>query len=148
MEKEQAEMKAAFEQQRKEAERLALEKERINEEKLKKIQAELAMERQKAKKMADKKAEIEKHRRRLYPDYYRLETDAELPIPPPASSFKKQPIPPAESPSSRQVQPEKSNTRPTRPVSTPLSELKPVTYFNVDDNDSVPFLLETPQQNK
>jgi hypothetical protein len=57
-------------------------------------------------------------------------------------------LPPAESPSSRQVQPEKSNTRPTRPISTPLSELKPVTYFNVDDNDSVPFLLETPQQNK
>jgi hypothetical protein len=106
------------------------------------------MERQKAKKMADKKAEIEKHRRRLYPDYYRLETDAELPIPPPASSFKKQQTPPAESPSQRQIQPERPNYAPAKSVTTPLSELKPVTYFNVDDNDSVPFLIETPQQNK
>ena len=148
MEKEQAQMKASFEQQQKEAERRAAEKDRVREEELKRIQAELLKERARAKKAADKKAEIEMHRRRLYPDYYRMESDGELPIPPPASSFKKQPIPPAESPSSRQVQPEKSNTRPTRPISTPLSELKPVTYFNVDDNDSVPFLLETPQQNK
>ena len=146
MEKEQAEMKAAFERQRKEAERVALEKERVNEEKMKLIQAELARERQKAKKDAEKKAEVEKHRRRLYPDYYRMESDAELPIPPPASSFKKQKIKLAESPSSRQVQSEKQNPQPAK--ASALSELKPVTYFNVDDNDSVPFLLETPQQNK
>ena len=148
-EKEQAEMKAAFEQQRKDAESKAAELERIREEELKRVQEELAKEREKAKKAADKKAEIERHRRRLYPDYYRMESDDELRLPPPASSYKKQSLPSVEPPSSRQIQPEKpKQASPQKKVSSPLSALKPVTYFNVDDDDSVPFLIETPQQNK
>ena len=106
LEKEQAEMKAAFEQQRKDAESKAAELERIREEELKRVQEELAKEREKAKKAADKKAEIERHRRRLYPDYYRMESDDELRLPPPASSYKKQSLPSVEPPSSRQIQPE------------------------------------------
>jgi len=147
MEKEQAEMKAAFEKQREDAERNAAEQDRVRNEEMKRIRAELAKERDKARKEAEKKAEIERHRRRLYPDYYRMEESADdLPVPPPASTFKRR-TKLVESPSSshstveRQVQPQKK-------AASPLSAMKPVTYFNVDDDDSVPFLIETPKQNK
>ncbi|MBR2630722.1 MAG: hypothetical protein IKD25_04250, partial [Bacteroidaceae bacterium] len=90
LEKEQAQMKLAFEQQKRDAEEKAAAAERKRAEELKRIQRELAEERAKAQKDADKKAEIERHRRRLYPDYYRMETREELPIPPPSSSYKMQ----------------------------------------------------------
>ena len=153
LEKEQAQMKLAFEQQKRDAEEKAAAAERERAEELKRIQRELAEERAKAQKDADKKAEIEWHRRRLYPDYYRMETREELPIPPPSSSYKMQktePVNIAES-SKKQIS-VKSTPLPPAPPSqkkaSPLSALKPVTYFNLDDDDSVPFLIETPKQNK
>jgi len=153
LEKEQAEMKAAFEKQKREAEEKAAAAERERTEELKRIQLELATERAKAKKEADKKAEIERHRRRLYPDYYRIESGEDLALPPPASSYKGQRSTPAfAAESSREEL--SVRTPPTPPASplqkkaSPLSALKPVTYFNLDDDDSVPFLIETPKQNK
>lgn len=152
LEKEQAEMKSEFEKQRKEAEILAAEAEKARTAELARIRAELEQERRKASMEAEKKAEIERHRRRLYPDYYRTETDDDLRIPPPASTFRRPPapsrpslaaeLPPQEE--ARSHQPPKKRTKSTGP----LSSLKPVTYFNTDDDDSVPFLLETPKQNK
>lgn len=147
LEKEQTEIKASFERQRKDAERIAIEKDRAHENELKRLQAELARERAKAKKAADMKAEIEKHRRRLYPDYYRMESDDDLQLPPPASYNSRSSMPAAPL-STQQFQPEKPASAPQRKAATPLSALKPVTYFNVDDDDSVPFLIETPKQNK
>ena len=150
MEKEQAEMKAAFEKQRKDAERKAAEIELARNEELKRMQAELAKEREKARKEAEKKAEIERHRRRLYPDYYHMESDDKLPIPPPASTYrqKAQPEPVEVSPSKSTPSQRPQLQQPRKKAIPPLAEIKPVTYFNVDDDDSVPFLLETPKQNK
>ena len=151
LEKEQAEMKAAFEKQKREAEEKAAAVERERMEELKRIQLELATERAKAKKDADKKAEIERHRRRLYPDYYRLESGEDLPLPPPASSYNTKPKMPsiaAESSKEEGKAPPVPPAPPSQKKANPLSSLKPVTYFNLDDNDSVPFLLETPKQNK
>jgi hypothetical protein len=151
LEKEQAEMKAAFEKQKQEAEEKAAAAERERTEELKRIQLELATERAKAKKDADKKAEIERHRRRLYPDYYRLESGEDLPLPPPASSYNTKPKMPsiaAESSKEEGKAPPVPPAPPSQKKANPLSSLKPVTYFNLDDNDSVPFLLETPKQNK
>lgn len=142
LEKEQAEMKASFEKQRKESERAALEKERVREEEFNRIRSELAKEREKAKKAADRKEEIEKHRRRLYPDYYRMESDDDLPLPPPSSYQRPSSTPVVVPPSSQQVQ---LRPQPQKKANNPLSALKPVTYFNVDDGDSVPFLIETPK---
>ena len=148
LEKEQAEMKATYEKQRKEAERAALEKERLREEEFSRIRLELAKEREKAKKAADRKEEIEKHRRRLYPDYYRMESDDDLPLPPPSSYRRPSSTPVAAPPSSQQVRTEKTTLVSQKKAANPLSALKPVTYFNVDDEDSVPFLIETPKQNR
>ena len=145
LEKEQAEMKASFEKQRKESERAALEKERVREEEFNRIRSELAKEREKAKKATDRKEEIEKHRRRLYPDYYRMESDDDLPLPPPSSYQRPSSTPVVVSPYSQQVQ---LRPQPQKKANNPLSALKPVTYFNVDDGDSVPFLIETPKQNR
>lgn len=154
LEKEQAQMKAAFEKQKREAEAKAAAVERERMEELKRIQLELATERAKAKKEADRKAEIERHRRRLYPDYYRMETEDDLPLPPPSSSYrtkKSTPLTVAES-SKEQVSvkppPTPASPPPQKKAASPLSALKPVTYFNLEDDDSVPFLIETPKQNK
>ena len=154
LEKEQLQMKAAFEKQRRETEEktAAAERERVAE--LKRIQQELAKERAKAKKEADNKAEIERHRRRLYPDYYRMETGDELPLPSPASSYRAQRATVSNSAESSKEQvsmsPQRESHSPSslKKAATPLSSLKPVTYFNMDDDDSVPFLIETPKQNK
>ena len=145
LEKEQAEMKASFEKQRKESERAALEKERVREEEFNRIRSELAKEREKAKKAADRKEEIEKHRRRLYPDYYRMESDDDLPLPSPSTYQRPSSTQVVAPPSSQQVQ---LRPQPQKKANNPLSALKPVTYFNVDDDDSVPFLIETPKQNR
>ena len=142
LEKEQAEMKTALEKQKKDAEAKAKESERIQAQEIARIKAELEREKVKALKEAEKKAEIERHRRRLYPDYYRSSED-QLEIPPPASTFRKQNSQP---PSSSASLP--SDTREPaqqKKKSSQLSNLKPVTYFNVNDDDSVPFLLESPK---
>ena len=151
LEKEQAQMKLAFEKQKREAEEKAAVAEFERVEELKRVKRELAEARAKAQKEADKKAEIERQRRRLYPDYYRMETGEDLPIPPPASSYKKQRITPA---TVAETSKEHSTRQSPQPKSShqkkvsPLSSLKPVTYFNLDGDDSVPFLIETPKQNK
>ena len=153
LEKEQSEMKLAFEKQRKDAEKRAAAAEEARAEELARMKAELEKERAKAKKEADKKAEIERHRRRLYPDYYRADGNDDLPIPPPASTFRRSaPFQSTEEiPERKQIRRDEvspSQSTPKQEKANPLSALKPVTYFNVDDDDSVPFLLETPQQNK
>jgi hypothetical protein len=148
LEKEQAEMKAAILKQQKESDEKTLAAERKHIEELNKVRQELANERAKIKKIADNKAEIERHRRRLYPDYYRLESDEKLPLPLPSSYDKPRTIEalPETANKNDTVKPQSLPQR-TRTVS-PLSSLKPVTYFNLDDEDSVPFLIETPKQNK
>ena len=151
LEKEQAEMKAALEKQKREAEEKVAVVERERTEELKRIQLELATERAKAKKESDKKAEIERHRRRLYPDYYRMESGEDLPLPPPASSYKTKrgaPSNAAESSKDEVKVPPAPPSPPSQKKTNPLSALKPVTYFNLDEDDSVPFLIETPKQNK
>lgn len=152
LEKEQEEMKAEFERRQKDAAAKTAETERVRAEELARIQAELEKERAKAKAEARKKAEIERHRRRLYPDYYRTESHDDLPLPPPASTYRR-PVTqqlPAEisDPVPAPVKTPPPSPPPVKKAVTPLSSLKPVTYFNVDDDDGVPFLLETPQQNK
>ena len=149
LEKEQAEMKAAFEKQKQEAEEKAIAAEQERKKELKRLQLELDAERAKAKSEADKKVEIERHRRRLYPDYYRIESGEYLPLPSPASSYKERSAPAFVAESSKEEL--SVRTPPAPPLqkkASPLSALKPVTYFNLDDDDSVPFLIETPKQNK
>lgn len=151
LEKEQAEMKAAFEKQKREAEEKAAASEKERTEELKRIQLELAAERAKAKKEVDKKAEIERHRRRLYPDYYRLESGEDLPLPPPASSYKTNRAPSLVPETSKEdiiISPVPPAPPQQKKKANPLSSLRPVTYFNLDDDDNVPFLIETPKQNK
>ena len=141
LEKEQAEMKAALEKQKKEAEEKAIEAKRIQAQEIARIKAELEKEKAKAQKEAERKAEIERHRRRLYPDYYRSPDD-QLEIPPPASTFRKKNTPP---PSSSLPEAQSQEPVQQKKKTSQLSNLKPVTYFNVDDDDSVPFLLESPK---
>lgn len=151
LEREQAEMKASFEKRQKEAERKALDLNRMHEEELERIQSELLKEREKNKKAAEKKAAIEQHRRRLYPDYYRMESVEDPPLPPPASAFRHttaQPAKPSSKKVSVDVKQPPSPALQSKSTESPLSALKPVSYFNVGDDDSVPFLIETPKQNK
>lgn len=151
MEREQAEMKAAFEKEKKDSAAKAAEAERLRAQEMARLKDDLAKARAKANEEAKKKAEIENHRRRLYPDYYRMQDHQQLPIPPPASTYKPQqriePAVPTQS-STQAPEPVKKTPPPAKKAETPLSTLKPVTYFNVDDEDDVPFLLETPRQNK
>ena len=136
LEREQAEMKAAYEKQQKEAEAKAAAQEVARNEEMRKVRAELEKERARTKKENDRQEAIERHRRRLYPDYYRLPETAPSMTPstqlssPATQKPPSQPIPKAA--------PQKKST-------PPLSTIKPVTYFNLDDEESVPFLLETPK---
>ena len=142
MEKEQAEMRAALEKQRKAEEAIAAEKEKKRAAEFRQMQAELAaerersrQEREKAKKIVDKQAEIERHRRRLYPEHY--------------GDGKAKDTSPAPKPAAPPSQPSPAPVvKPAQAKVDPLAELKPVTYFNTDDDESVPFLIETPEQNK
>ena len=149
LEKEQAEMKAVIAKQQKESEEKTLAVERKHIEELNKVRQELAAERAKVKKISDNKAEIERHRRRLYPDYYRLESDEKLPLPLHSSYDKRRTgdvIPETTYQNQRVKTPSSPNYG--KKNTSPLSSLKPVTYFNLDDDDSIPFLIETPKQNK
>ncbi len=151
LERQQAEMKATYEKQRAaEAKAEALEAAR-NEE-LRKARQELEKERERAKRENDRQAEIERHLRRLYPDYYNRQA---IPEPPPSSVAPAKP-----KPAPAQARPSPPANPPPKPSATSsgtvkaappakksaLSTLKPVTYFNTDDDDAVPFLLETPQK--
>ena len=168
LEREQAAMKAMYEKQQKEAEEKAREaeakaaaREKTRDEELRKAKAELEKERLRAKKENDRQAEIERHRRRLYPDYYNIPEQATLPpqkaaplsapqatrqqVPPPSPSVS---IPaPRQSPAKTAQKPVENKTPKSAAASkhNALSDIKPVSYFNVDDDDGVPFLLETPQ---
>lgn len=151
IDREQAAMKAAFEKERQEAAAKAAEAERLRQQELIRLQEDLSKERAKAKAEAEKKEAIERHRRRLYPDYYRMQTEDRLVVPPPASTYRRQPQPimPAEASQEPVNLPKSTPPPPPKPkAESPLSTLKPVTYFNVDDEDDVPFLIETPKQNK
>ena len=140
-EREQASMKAAYEQQQKEAKALAEARDKARAEELEKARIELQRERAKAKKEADAQAAKERHLRRLYPDYYSQKDEAPSYLPARRDA-------PQNAPRERPA-PKSANAQPsTKKQSTSLSDMKPVTYFNSDDDDGVPFLLETPQKSR
>ena len=170
-EKQQKEAEAKYEKQRNEAEAKAAARELARDEEIRKVKLELEKERARAKKENDRQAEIERQRRRLYPDYYRMQRESaddyvtpprppvQVPRPaaptpvvaPPAAALAPQPKPapsqvqpsPAPKPSVTPA-PEKPAPKPDeKKAASPLSAIKPVTYFNLED-DGVPFLLETP----
>ena len=170
LEREQAAMKELYEKRQKEYERQQKEQERLQKEaearaaarekareaEMRKAQAELEKERARVQRENDRQAEIERHRRRLYPEYYRSQEQPAKPVPPPPSApALKRPAavqtispsspPPAPASSSTAKAP-KASTTPASPRAPSLSDIKPVTYFNTDDDDGVPFLLETPQK--
>ena len=157
MEREQAEMKASYEKQQREAAVKTAAAEAARAEELKKVKAELEKERAKIQKENERQEAIERHRRRLYPDYYRIEQNPAPPSAPAAPVQATVPQPPPARPPARQSidnsakprrQQQSSNPPPAKKSPSSLSSIKPVTYFNMDDEDGVPFILETPQQNK
>lgn len=170
LEREQAAMKELYEKRQKEYERQQKEQERLQKEaearaaakekareaEMQKARAELEKERARVQRENDRQAEIERHRRRLYPEYYRSQEQADKPVPPP--SVTRQPTRTQSTPPSPAQAPAPvARPAATAPKATPqpaqatkkapsLSDIKPVTYFNTDDDDGVPFLLETPQK--
>lgn len=157
MERERAELKASYEKQQQESAAKAAANEAARVEEMKKVKAELEKERAKIKKENERQEAIERHRRRLYPDYYRLDQNPPPTIPAaePARRPTQQPQP-ARQPAQpnlnsgakpRQQQPSAQIPEKKKSPSS-LSTIKPVTYFNMDDDDDVPFILETPKQNK
>ena len=167
---------ARYEKQQKEAEAKAAARELARDEEIRKAKLELEKERARAKKENDRQAEIERQRRRLYPDYYRMQPESAddyatpqptIQAPRPAAPAPVVKHPPAvrdiapapqPKPAPSHVQPspaqktsvipapEKATPKPEEKKATsPLSTIKPVTYFNLED-DGVPFLLETPTQ--
>lgn len=137
LEREQAAMKSAYEKQQKDAQALSDAREKAHNEELRKAREELKRERELARKEAERQAQIERHRRKLYPDYYN------------AVEENGRTLPPSEPPTLRQ-QPKPTSGRPaavqTKTASPSLSDIKPITYFDSDDEDGVPFLLETPSK--
>ena len=155
-EKQQKEAEARYESQRKEAEAKAAARELARDEEIRKAKLELEKERARAKKENDRQAEIERHRRRLYPDYYRVQPESadDYVTPRPTVQSPRSAAPaPQRKPAPSQVQPQpspapKPSAKPApkpaeKKTTSPLSTIKPVTYFNLED-DGVPFLLETP----
>jgi len=153
-EKQQKEAEAKYEKQRKEAEAKAAARELARDEEIRKAKQELEKERARAKKENDRQAEIERHRRRLYPDYYRTQPESadDYASPPPnigTPQTRTNPSQAKPSPAPKPA-PKKPASKPTpkpaeQNAESPLSTIKPVTYFNLED-DGVPFLLETPNQ--
>ncbi len=186
LEREQAAMKELYEKrqveyekqqkeqakQQKEAEARATAREKAREEEMRKARAELEKERARMQRENDRQAEIERHRRRLYPEYYRDQGQTSQPPSAPSSppsAPRQQPVgaqstSPSSTASASPVKPapkQATAPAPTPPTQKPaaapqpaptakktpsLSNIKPVTYFNTDDDDGVPFLLETPQK--
>ena len=160
------EAEAKYEKQQKEAEAKAAARELARDEEIRKAKLELEKERARAKKENDRQAEIERHRRRLYPDYYRMQPESaddyaapvvkQAPVTQPPAVKVPAPAPqPKPAPSQVKTSPAPKPSEKPAPVSapkpdekkakSPLSTIKPVTYFNLED-DGVPFLLETPTQ--
>lgn len=137
LEREQAAMKSAYEKQQREAQALSAAREKAHDEELRKAHEELKRERELARKEAERQAQIERHRRKLYPDYYNAVEESGRTLPPEPPTLRQQPKPASERPAAKQ----------TRTASPSLSDIKPITYFDSDDEDGVPFLLETPSKN-
>lgn len=159
LEREREEMKSAYERQQKEAAQKAAANEAARAEELNRVKAELEKERARTKKENDRQEQIERQRRRLYPEYYRMESEpavqpqaSRTPVVAPSNPAPVQPrrtAPPQAKPQQKPQQP-----KPSAPASVQsgksvpsLSTIKPVTYFNTDDDDGVPFIIETPKQN-
>lgn len=143
LEREQASMKTAYEQQQKEAKAIADARDRERVAELEKARKELQKERARAKKEADAQAAKERHLRRLYPEYYGQRDEV---YPSPAA----QPQPSQQRQTLRETQPSagvRSQASGQKP-NAKIPDLKPVTYFNSDDDDEVPFLLETPKKSQ
>lgn len=144
LEREQASMKTAYEQQQKEAKAIADARDRERVVELEKARKELQKERARAKKEADAQAAKERHLRRLYPEYYSQRGEAQYP------STAAQPQPSQQRQTLRETQPSagvRSQASGQKP-NAKILDLKPVTYFNSDDDDEVPFLLETPKKSQ
>ena len=144
LEREQASMKTAYEQQQKEAKAIADARDRERVAELEKARKELQKERARAKKEADAQAAKERHLRRLYPEYYSQRGEAQYP------STAAQPQPSQQRQTLRETQPSagvRSQASEQKP-NAKIPDLKPVTYFNSDDDDEVPFLLETPKKSQ
>ena len=139
LEREQAAMKADYEKQSKEAEAKAAAREAACDAELKKAREELERERARTKKENDRQEAIERHRRRLYPDYYAVPSLSETP-----KATQQKAMPPSSAPAATPAPAAAPEVR--KPVPSPLSTIKPVTYFNMDDDEGVPFLLETPSK--
>lgn len=142
LEREQDAMKSAYEKQQKDAQALSDAREKAHNEELRKAREELKRERELAKKEAERQAQIERHRQKLYPDYYNVVEGSGRALPSePPELRQQQPKPVPERPAARQTQ-----TKAASPSSPSLSDIKPITYFDSDDEDGVPFLLETPSK--
>lgn len=144
LEREQASMKTAYEQQQKEAKAIADARDRERVAELEKARKELQKERARAKKEADAQAAKERHLRRLYPEYYSQRDEVQYPSP------AAQPQPSQQRQTLRETQPlagVRSQASEQKP-NAKIPDLKPVTYFNSDDDDEVPFLLETPKKSQ
>ena len=121
-------------------------------EMIRKQQTELEAERNRLKETEEKlrKAEIERHRRRLYPEYY---TQQDAPVPPPDPAPVAVPVqpkptpvpasPPISAPAREKIQ-EKTAHAPKSAASpaTPLRNLKAIDYFARDEDDEL-----TPRSN-
>jgi Skp family chaperone for outer membrane proteins len=136
-EREREEMKAALEKQRLEAEARVAASEAKRKAELEAAKEQLERERRLTKKENERQEEILRHRRRLYPEYYNAAVDRAI-VPVERVAVSPPPSPP---PSSR------SSPAPQKPAPS-LSEIKPLTYFNIDDEDEVPFIIETLEKNK
>lgn len=150
LEREQASMKAAFEKREKEEKALAEAREKAKQQELEKVRLELMRERAKAKKEADAQAAKERHLRRLYPDYYAEKDEEMLDTPSPRPRSVKRTPPPQSKPAAKPQPAKNTATTPAQPKTEPkkastLNDLKPVSYFDNGDEDSVPFILETPK---
>ena len=144
LEREQASMKTAYEQQQKEAKAIADARDRERVAELEKARKELQKERARAKKEAEAQAAKERHLRRLYPEYYRQRDEVQYP------STATQPQPSQQRQPLRETQPSnglRSQVSEQKP-NAKIPDLKPITYFNSDDDDEVPFLLETPKKSQ
>lgn len=142
LEREQASMKTAYEQQQKEAKAIADARDRERVAELEKARKELQKERARAKKEADAQAAKERHLRRLYPEYYSQRDEVQSTAAQPQPSQQRQTL--RETQPSAGVRSQASEQKPNAKI----PDLKPVTYFNSDDDDEVPFLLETPKKSQ
>ena len=109
LEREQAAMKELYEKrqkeyekQQKEAEARAAARDKAREEEMRKARAELEKERARAQRENDRQAEIERHRRRLYPEYYRIPEEATVTEPPSLQQQRVQDAPQTPPPAQRQ----------------------------------------------